>query len=315
MICPELGVTPQVDPGTDVEDELSIPASPPTDVDHVVVSLSVRPEMDNELEQVFVDVASLPTIVTPVCDPDGALRMTPAECPVIVAPGVSSYVIQPLLASSSAGPDVGSPGFSHPSTGSVGDLLGNRSSPVVSAPEGFLLPHAAELNQAQPEAGLSFTGDLSGGLFPAIPLTPVPATAGGPDLSREGPFDIHQDNPCSAASPQLLPDTQGCLFRMTSYDEGTGGPIFAPAYGVQLHDPRLLEYVGAPESARLSRSPEYWVQHMGREKAATTQCGTHPFECPSPAAVGDSTKPNCVGRSAGSPRSSAISGRNEMMVF
>ena len=40
-----------------------------------------------------------------------------------------------------------------------------------------------------------------------------------------------------------------------------------PAYGVQLHDPLLLEYVGAPESARLlSRNPEYWVQHMGREK-------------------------------------------------
>ena len=91
---------------------------------------------------------------------------------------------------------------------------------------------------------------------------------GGPDLSREGPFDIHQDNLCSAASPQLLPDTQGCLFRMTSYDEGTGGPHFSPAYGVQLHDPRLLEYVGAPESAQLtSRSPEYWVHHMGREKA------------------------------------------------
>ena len=55
---------------------------------------------------------------------------------------------------------------------------------------------------------------------------------------------------------------------MKSYDEGTGGPDFAPAYGVQLHDPRLLEYVGAPESARLtSRSPEYWVHHMGRDKA------------------------------------------------
>ena len=96
---------------------------------------------------------------------------------MIVVPGVSSCVIQPLLASSPAGPDVGSLGFSHPSTGSVGDLLGNRSSPVVSAPEGFLLPHASDLNQAQPEAGLSFTGDLAGGLFPAIPLTPVPATA------------------------------------------------------------------------------------------------------------------------------------------
>ena len=109
LICPELGVTPQVDPGTDLEDELSIPASPPADVNHAVVSLSVRAEMDNELEEVFVDVGSLPTMVTPVCDPHGALRMTPAECPVIVAPGVSSCVIQPLMASSPAGPDVGSP--------------------------------------------------------------------------------------------------------------------------------------------------------------------------------------------------------------
>ena len=70
LICPELGVTPQVDPGTDLEDELSIPASPPADVNHVVVSLSVQTEMDSELEQVFVDVGSLPTMVTPVCDPD-----------------------------------------------------------------------------------------------------------------------------------------------------------------------------------------------------------------------------------------------------
>ena len=119
LICLELDVTPQVDPGTDLEDELSIPASPLADVNHAVVSLSVRAEMDNELEQVFVDVGSLPTMVTPVCDPDGALRMTPAECPVIVAPGVSSCVIQPLMASSPAWPDVGSPGFSHPSTGLI----------------------------------------------------------------------------------------------------------------------------------------------------------------------------------------------------
>ena len=37
-----------------------------------------------------------------------------------------------------------------------------------------------------------------------------------------------------------------------------------PAYGIHL---RLLEYVGAPESARLlSRTPEYWLHHMGCEK-------------------------------------------------
>ena len=54
---------------------------------------------------------------------------------------------------------------------------------------------------------------------------------------------------------------------MTSYDQDSGGPDFSPAYGIQLHDPRLLEYVGAPELARLlSRSPEYWLHHLGHEK-------------------------------------------------
>ena len=52
---------------------------------------------------------------------------------------------------------------------------------------------------------------------------------------------------------------------MTSYDEENGGPDFSPAYGIHLHDTRLLEYVGAPESARLlSHSPEYWLHHMRR---------------------------------------------------
>ena len=145
---------------------------------------------------------------------------------------------------------------------------------MVAVPEEFMLFNAAITNQTQPEAGPSFTGDLAGGLFPAIPLTPCPEAAsrhgdeldavGGSsevaDLSREGPFDIHQDHPRSVASPQLIHDTQGCLFRMASYDVEAGGPNLSPAYGVQLHDQRLLEYFGAPESARLtSRSPEYWV--------------------------------------------------------
>ena len=63
----------------------------------------------------------------------------------------------------------------------------------------------------------------------------------------------------SGTSPLLLDGVRGCQYRMTSYDEESGDPDFTPAYGVQLHDPQLLEYVGAPESARLlSRSPEYW---------------------------------------------------------
>ena len=71
----------------------------------------------------------------------------------------------------------------------------------------------------------------------------------------------------SGASPQVLDSMRGCQYRMTSYDEENGGPDFNPAYGIHLHDSKLLEYVGAPESARLlSRSPEYWLHHLRREK-------------------------------------------------
>ena len=50
------------------------------------------------------------------------------------------------------------------------------------------------------------------------------------DLSREGLFDIHEDHLHSGASPRLLQGTQGCPFRMTSYDEENSGPDFTPAY-------------------------------------------------------------------------------------
>ena len=70
-----------------------------------------------------------------------------------------------------------------------------------------------------------------------------------PDLSREGPFDVHQDCSTSGASPRVLDGMRGCQYRMTSYDEENGDTDFSPAYGIQLHDPRLLEYVGALESA------------------------------------------------------------------
>ena len=133
-------------------------------------------------------------------------------------------------------------------------------------------------------------GETTDSLFLPAPLTPrrmveeqfVPGSvvtsltgetdvAGGhpnmSDLSREGPFDVHQDYSTSGASPMVLDGMWGCQYRMTSYDVENGGPDFSPAYGIQLHDPRLLEYVGMPESARLlSRSPEYWLHHLGHDK-------------------------------------------------
>ena len=54
---------------------------------------------------------------------------------------------------------------------------------------------------------------------------------------------------------------------MTSYDERDSRADLDPAYGIHLHDPRMMEYMGAPEPARLlGRTPEYWLEHMGRER-------------------------------------------------
>ena len=86
-----------------------------------------------------------------------------------------------------------------------------------------------------------------------------------PDLSREGPIDVHQDALESGATPQVLDSLPGCQCRMTSYDDDVDRDDLNPACGLHLHDPRLLEYVGAPEPVRLL-SPEYWLHHIGRER-------------------------------------------------
>ena len=88
-----------------------------------------------------------------------------------------------------------------------------------------------------------------------------------PDLSREGPFDASKTASGSGAAPHVLDSLPGCQYRMTSYDTADRKEV-DPAYGFQLHDPCFLEYVGAPESARLlSRAPGYWLHHMNRDRA------------------------------------------------
>ena len=85
----------------------------------------------------------------------------------------------------------------------------------------------------------------------------------------------HPDGGSSAAGPPMdmedgpLLETglPGCPFRFTPYS----GQPFAdgnPAFGLQLHHPRFLEFVGAPRSAHLlHRSPMFWVDHLGKEQA------------------------------------------------
>ena len=63
---------------------------------------------------------------------------------------------------------------------------------------------------------------------------------------------------------------------MALFDDRDNRDDLDPAYGIHLHDPRMMEYMGAPESARLlGRSPEYWLEHMGRDRAVVAALRLH----------------------------------------
>ena len=70
------------------------------------------------------------------------------------------------------------------------------------------------------------------------------------DVSREGPFDAYTSQMDTGDSPLVATGLPGCPYQIRSYT----GPAVAdtnPAFGMQLHHPRFLEFIGAPESARL----------------------------------------------------------------
>ena len=79
----------------------------------------------------------------------------------------------------------------------------------------------------------------------------------------------------SAVAPPM--DVEDCLLLETGlpgcpyrFAEHSGQPFSDgnPAFGLQLHHPRFLEFVGAPESHRLlCRSPTFWMDQLGREQA------------------------------------------------
>ena len=218
--------------------------------------------MDSELQSVFIDVASLPTMITPVSDVDGACCAPEYVNAVIAPPAVLPVVTRAPAAATSSVTNVLSPIRSPAAVGIMSEI---GTPPVTAVPDALLLCDTEMTSQTSPE--ISFLPQV----YAPSPDVGLVASKGSPDIAdgpREGPFDAHHDRQGSPASPRLLQETQGCLFCMTSYDAESDGPNFSPEHGVQLTDPRFLEYVGAPESSRLmSRSPEYWVHHMGVENA------------------------------------------------
>ena len=87
------------------------------------------------------------------------------------------------------------------------------------------------------------------------------------DIVREGPFDVDATPMETEDSPLINTSMPGCPYRMTSYT-GTAMVDADTRYGLQLHHPRFLEFIGAPESARLlNQSPSFWVDRLGQESA------------------------------------------------
>ena len=195
-----------------------------------------------------------------------------------------------------------------------------RSTPDVSPPSGL-----APMDQCLPwRVSLPVEETADYPLLPA-PLTPrrmvegqfVPGSVvtsptgetdvvGGHPSMPDLPFDVHQDRSASGASPQVLDDMRGCQYRMTSYDEENGGPDFSPAYGIQLHDPRLLEYVGAPESAGVMASPLRTLEDVC-DRALASARGPHLVERAGVAAVRDFAQQDVVRGHACLLRSGAVS--------
>ena len=87
------------------------------------------------------------------------------------------------------------------------------------------------------------------------------------DIVREGPFDVDTTPMDTEDSPLINTSMPGCPYRMTSYT-GTAMVDADTRFGLQLHHPRFLEFIGAPESARLlNQSPSFWVDRLGQESA------------------------------------------------
>ena len=112
---------------------------------------------------------------------------------------------------SPAGPTDVDPAIPRPSTGSMGCSAVLSSLPVVSTTEWSPSSRAAPVDQCLLWSGSSFRGELAGRTLPPGSLTSRPTgvcppvsesdadggRSGVPDLSREDPFDVHQDRPHS----------------------------------------------------------------------------------------------------------------------
>ena len=297
-----------VDPGTDVEDELPAPVLSPVQIVAPVIPPTEAADLldrgdgfDLDLAKVMLDVSVMPPLISPIeeCEvpPSSeaagyAAPATPALATVIESPGYSvpedvtftwvpEYVPVPETFAVDEERQTRSPEQLSPDTVSASVVIPvvntvtpeQHSAPTPSATEdrGDVI---STKSVRQTERAQVFVVEATNGYLSSVSCQDNQDI--GPDLTREGPFDVSEVEPDPGQSPLVLNSMPGCQFRMTSYDEQDSRSDLDPAYGIHIHDPRMMEYMGAPESARLlGRSPEYWLQHMGRDRAVAAALRLH----------------------------------------
>ena len=296
------------DPGTDVEDELPAPVlSPVQNVAPVIPPTDSADLLDRgdgfdlDLAKVMLDVSVMPALISPIeeCEvpplSEAAGYAAPATPPVVTvieSPGYSvpedltftwvpEDVPVPEVVAVDAGGQTRSPEHPPPDT-----VPASAVAPVVNPVtlEQFIppMPSATEdrgvvantKSVRQTERAKVFLVEATDGSPSSVRCQGDQDI--GPHLTREGPFDVSEVEPDPGQSPLVLNSMPGCQFRMTSYDEQDRRGDLDPAYGIHLHDPRMMEYMGAHESARLlGRSPEYWLEHMGQDRALAAALRLH----------------------------------------
>ena len=283
--------------GTDLEDEGPTAVTSPVEV--VTDPFGRGDNFDFDLAKVMCGVSVIPSIITPIEELEVQPPLRAAE---YAAPATQAFenVVE-------------SPGFTVPKDSGLawiqgfalvsetvldeegGHWLSLKDPPPLPVPTFAATPVVVPVAEGPAVPTMPPTPDVTriksstGGVLQAdrAQVFVVESTAGStssplcqatedisPDLTREGPFDAGEVIP--EPGQLVLNSMTGCQFRMTSYDDRDNRDDLDPEYGIHLHDPRMMEYMGAPESARLlGRSPEYWLEHMGRDRAVAAALRLH----------------------------------------
>ena len=195
------------------------------------------------------DVSVIPSIITPIEELEVQPPSTAAEYAAPATPAFENVVE--------------SPGYTVPEDSGLAWIQGFApvSETVLDKEDGHWLsmkdppPLPVPSLAATPVVVPVAEGPAAPTMLPTAGSTSMPLCQAtediSPDLTREGPFDASEVIPEPGQSPLVLNSMPGCQFRMTSYDDRDNRDDLDPEYGIHLHDPRMMEYMGAPESARL----------------------------------------------------------------